>query len=223
MGWYRTERRYQAAVQLADRLDPGWRAGVPSYSTDPIPDHENSAILVDSAAEKLPRGWSALRGDWPPIIINPGEPLPSELFEEFVHSRATRPARPSPRRCPCPSVPGAGLPTGILMCLAGYRRPGKRVETVSGLLYLDGLIRIEERDFTGAVKDLRAMINAGRSLDDTPSLAVQAGRVNAVVPAVATLERLLARGQLPSPVLADLQKLMEDEIHTSLSSHLLAR
>ena len=61
------------------------------------------------------------------------------------------------------------------------------------------------------------MINAGRSLDDTPSLAVQAGRVNAVVPAVATLERLLARGQLPGPVLTNLQKLMEDE-----STHPLA-
>ena len=35
--------------------------------------------------------------------------------------------------------------------------------------------------------------------------------MNAVVPAVATIERLLAHGQLPGPVLASLQKLLEDE------------
>ena len=87
LGWYGTESRYRAAVALADRLDPGWREGVSSNSTDPIPDHENSAILVDSAAEKLPRGWSALRGEWPPIIINPSEPLPTELFEELRSRR----------------------------------------------------------------------------------------------------------------------------------------
>jgi hypothetical protein len=61
------------------------------------------------------------------------------------------------------------------------------------------------------------MVNAGRALDDEPLLAIQAGRVNAMVPAVATLERLLAQGELPGAVLADLQKLMEDEARHPLA------
>jgi hypothetical protein len=81
----------------------------------------------------------------------------------------------------------------------------------AGLLDLDDLIRIQENDLAGAVIDVRAMINAGRSLAEDPSLAVQAGRANVAIAAVATLERILAQGQLAAPVLLELQALMEDE------------
>ena len=79
------------------------------------------------------------------------------------------------------------------------------------LLYLDALIRIDEGELAGAADEIKAIVNAGRALGNEPTLAVQAGRVTAVVTAVATLERLLARGELPAAVLVDLQKLFEDE------------
>ena len=41
----------------------------------------------------------------------------------------------------------------------------QKVETVSGLLYLDALVRIEEKDFEGAATDIRAMICTGRAID----------------------------------------------------------
>ncbi len=87
----------------------------------------------------------------------------------------------------------------------------RQVETVSQLLYVDALIRIDEGDIAGAADEIKAIVNAGRALGNEPMLAAQAGRVTAVVTAVATLERLLARGELPADVLGDFEKLFEDE------------
>ena len=87
----------------------------------------------------------------------------------------------------------------------------RQVETVSQLLYVDALVRIDEGELAGAADEIKAIVNAGRALGNEPMMAVQAGRVTAVVTAAATLERLLARGELPAAVLVDLQKLFEDE------------
>ena len=87
----------------------------------------------------------------------------------------------------------------------------RQVETVSQLLYVDALVRIDEGEIVGVADEIKAIVNAGRALGNEPMLAVQAGRVTAVVTAVATLERLLAHGELPAAVLVDLQKLFEDE------------
>ena len=86
-----------------------------------------------------------------------------------------------------------------------------QVETVSHLLAVDAVVRIDEGELAGAADEIKAIVNAGRALGNEPTLAAQAGRVNAVGTAVATLERLLARGELPAAVLVDLQKLFEDE------------
>ena len=87
----------------------------------------------------------------------------------------------------------------------------EQVETVSQLLSVDAVVRIDEGDLAGAADGIKAIVNAGRALGNEPMLAAQAGRVDAVQRAVATLERLLARGELPAAVLVDLQKLFEDE------------
>ncbi len=96
-------------------------------------------------------------------------------------------------------------------------RSRQQVEMVSQLLYIDALIRIEEGDLAGAGGEVKAMINAGRALGDEPLLAAQAGRVRAVETAVATLERLLAHGELTGTELAGLQKLLEDEARHPLA------
>ena len=209
LGRSRTERRYQAVVQEVDRLDPTWREGV-SASLDPIPDEENSALLIDSAMDKIPPGWSALKGQWPPLVLDPAKPLPAELLAELRLRRDE--AKGALAECRALSDhPRGRFPGWTVEVPRAVPLTRQKVETVSGLLYLDALVRIEEKDFEGAATDIRAMICAGRAVDQEPSLAAQAGRVNAVVPAVATIERLLAHGQLPGPVLASLQKLLEDE------------
>jgi hypothetical protein len=200
-----TEQRYAAAVAEADRVDPTWREGISPSAGEPIPDDQNSAVLVISSFEKIPQGWPAIKGARPPVQLDPGQPLTAELLNELKRVR---------------DLANEGLADA--RALADKRRgrfqewrvevprwvptSRQRVETVYQLLYLDAWIRIEERDFAGAAANIKGIVNAGRALDDEPMLAVQIGRVNAVGAAVAALERLLAHGELPDHVLADLQK-----------------
>jgi hypothetical protein len=215
---FRIERHYQAVVQEADRLDPGWREGYQRGFRSPIPDEENSAILIESVVEKLPGGWTPLNGKWPPLVLNPAEPLPAEIATQLRQRRNEAASGLSLARSLADRPRGRFLEsssTGEFPNSVPIVR--QMVERVAGLLYIDALIRIEETDFAGAARNLQAMVNAGRAVDDEPLLAIQAGRVNAVVPAVANLERLLAQGELPGAVLADLQKLLEDEARHPLA------
>jgi hypothetical protein len=210
LGQSRTERRYQALIQEVDRLDPTWREGISATSLDPIPDEDNSALLVDATVEKIPRGWSALKGQWPPLVLDPAKPIPAELVAELRLRRDEAKGALTAARA-LANHPRGRFPRSTLEVPRAVPQSRQTVETVSGLLYLDALIRIEEMDMEGAATDIRAMICTGRSIDLDPSLATQVGRVNCVLPAVATIERLLAHGQLPGLVLASLQKLLEDE------------
>ena len=122
--WYGTESRYQAAVASptvstrdgvrafpAIRLIPFPTTRTPpSLSTRP----QRNCHVVGLHSGENGRLSSLIRAS----------PSPPSYSRNFVHG-ATRLVRPSLRLCPCPSVPGAGLLTGILMCLAGYRRPGR--------------------------------------------------------------------------------------------------
>ncbi len=158
-----TERRYQAVVQEVDHLDPTWRDGI-SASLDPIPDEENSALSIEAAAEKIPPGWSALKGQWPPLQLDPAKPLPAELLAELRLRRDdAKGALPEARALS--DHPRGRFPGWNVEVPRAVPRSRQMVETVSGLLYLDALIRIEEKDFDGAATDIRAMICAGRSLD----------------------------------------------------------
>ena len=75
--------RYRAAVAEADRLDPGWREGTSPASSEMIPDDGNSAVLVMASYEKIPRGWQALKGEWPPLSLDPRTPLAPKLLTDL--------------------------------------------------------------------------------------------------------------------------------------------
>jgi hypothetical protein len=204
------EERYRAAVAEADRMDPTWREGKSSAEGELIPDDQNSAALVISSFEKIPQGWQARKGAWPPHELDPRQPLAAELLNELKLVRELANDGLADARA-LAHKPRGRFTQWRVEVPRRVPTSRQRVDTVYQLLYLDAWIRIEERDLTGAAVDIKGIVNAGRALDDEPMLAVQLGRANAVDAAVAALERLLARGELPGPVLADLQKLLEDE------------
>jgi hypothetical protein len=210
------EDRYNAAVAEADRLDPGWREGTSPASSEMIPDDENSAMLVMASYEQIPRGWQALKGEWPPLSLDPRVPLAPELLTDLkLRREEAREGLADARKLadrPRGRFPGwrVEVPRSVPMSR-------RQVHMVCDLLYIDALIRIEEGDLAGAGGEVKAMVNAGRALGDDPMPAAQFGRMRALVTAVATLERLLAKGELSGSDLAGLQRLLEDEARHPLA------
>jgi hypothetical protein len=205
-----TEQQYRDAVAEADRLDPNWRKGILAEAPPEIPDEENSALLVISSYEKIPGGWQALKGEWPPLPLKPRQPLAPELLISLKKSREEAKDGLADARA-LVNRPRGAFPDWRIAVPRAVPMSRRQVETVSQLLYVDALLRIDEGDLAGAADEIKAIVDAGRALGNDPILAAQAGRVTAVVTAVATLERLLAHGEMPAATLVEMQKLLEDE------------
>ena len=209
----------RAAAREADRLDPGWREGIRNPRRNRSPMTGTRRAWSSPPGRTFPR-LVALSGAWPPMKLDPATPLPSELLTVLRKRRDDAAAGLADARA-LADRPQGRFPEWKVEVPRGVPISRQKVETVAGLLYLDALVRIQEGPGRGRHRHPRG--NAGRSLGDEPSLAAQAGRVNAVVPAVATLEHLLAQGQLPGPVLADLQMLLVDEARASPGAGLAQR
>ncbi len=210
------EARYRAAVAEADRLDPGWWDGNAPSNVDPIPDDQNSANLVISSYEQIPRGWDSSKGYYWVFEMDPARRMLPAMASELRQRRDQAKEGLADARA-LAGRPRGRFPSWPVELPRAVPLPRQQVETVARLLYLDALIRIEEGDLLGAAGDVKAIINAGRAIGDQPHLAFQAARPHAIDIAVSTLERLLAHGELPEPLLAELQRLLESEAQHPLA------
>ena len=166
------EQQYRDAVAEADRLDPNWRAGILADAPPEIPDDENSALLVLSSYESIPRGWQALK--WPPIQLKPRQPLAPDLLIALKQSREKAKDGLGDARA-LVNRPRGRFPQWRVEVPRAVPLSRGQVETVSQLLYVDALVRIEEGELAGAADEIKAIVNAGRALGDEPMLAVQFG------------------------------------------------
>jgi hypothetical protein len=210
------EKRYRAAVAEADRLDPGWRDGIRPSIGEPIPDDENSANLVAWSSAQIPRGWESSVRVWWMFETDPARRVrPETLAELRQHRDEAKDALADVRAlADRPRGHFSGLPVEVPH---SYPLVTQQITTVLCLLSIDALIHIEEGDLVAAATNVKGMVNAGRSIDEHPILAYQVARRRAVVLAAFTLERLLAHGELPEPVLTDLQNLLTDEARYPLA------
>ena len=87
----------------------------------------------------------------------------------------------------------------------------KDLARVIFLLWVDARLRIEDGDIDAAILDLRAMVNAGRSVGDYPGLSAQMSRAGGIWKAIPCLETALAQGQAGTTSLEALQSLLENE------------
>src|SRR5262249_26471703 len=66
------DRRLAAAIAAAARDEPHWRINDLVAHREPVPDDQNSALVVAEVVALLPKGWP---GPSPPA---PGQPLPAK-------------------------------------------------------------------------------------------------------------------------------------------------
>jgi hypothetical protein len=218
------ERRYRAAAADADRLNPGWRAESLVSRLEPIPESGNSARRVSEISDEIgalpvyapgvlwqlfqSEPTERLHADQAAILRSEVGPLETALAK--ARALADLPRGRYPRARPIVTtlepVPGSNLSRPV-----PFSRAEDDVNRVAYLLADDAILHAEAGDCAGALISTRAIFNVGRSFGDEPSRLAQEVRSRVTGLASRHLERVLAQGEAPEPLLASFQGLLEDE------------
>jgi hypothetical protein len=214
---YARERDLRAAVEEADRLDPGWRFEALEAARADVPAGENGAALVLAAAAKMP-------GAWPAAPAAGGAGLEERLADLAPRERPDD-AELKLLRSELGLVAGAldgarGLadrPRGRYTVAWSGDLVGtmmthvQQVREVALMLALDARLRAFDGDRDGALRSCRAELNAGRSLGDEPAPISQFVRASWSRRAVRAVEAVLAQGEASPKSLEGLQRALTEE------------
>jgi hypothetical protein len=212
--WYRVLRpqwELQAAMAEADRLDPGWRLEELEAKREEIPDEENGAIVAQTAARGIPNSWytkemdDMMKNMSPPVLLSENQAciLAGELFQVDAALVEARKLVNLPR--------GRHAIVWSPDFFSTLMTHAQDLRKVTRALVCDAVLRAHEGDMPGAIQSIQAAINAARSLGDEPLLISLLIRLACRNMAFSHLERVLAQGESPAPLLASLQQLLEDE------------
>jgi hypothetical protein len=212
------DREYRAAIEEADRLDPGWRLADLEAARPVIPDKENAALQVlDAHRLLLPGGWSLTSAG--AIIalqeeidkLSPEVPLPTKEMQRLKEELAkVSPAVTEARRL-------ANIPQGRYVftwspdAITTAVPYGRIPEDIARLLALDATRQAQDGNIEGALASVRAVLNTGRSVGDEPMDSSQRFRLICQRFALRGLEHALAQGTASEATLAEIERLLEDE------------
>jgi hypothetical protein len=211
--YWQSERRLREAIAEADQSDPNWRFEDLVAARKPVPDEENSALVIVATKAALPARWrhelieADLREAVPPVLLTAEQrgSLEAVLQNADAALVQARKLIGMPRgRHPIQYKPD--FVSTLLPTVQDTRE-------VASLLALDTLRRVQNGDGKGALESCLAILNAGRSLGDEPCLICQLVREACRLEAAQAIERTLALSESPSQNLADLQRalLAEEE------------
>lgn len=215
MPWNRSRiaSKLQQTLAELDRTEPGWRFEEVESARPQVPDQENSAHVVVSAARNLRRSW-------PPQdlaedrfrSLSPNEMLKGEDFVLLVSELASvRSAseisarltdRPRGRHRPFYT------PDSLFPKLPRDQLNSRRIVT---LLVYESMRWNQEGESNTALMACRAALNAARSIGDEPFQFSQLLRSGGIDHACWAIERTLGQGEPLPADLAALQKQLEDE------------
>jgi hypothetical protein len=188
---------------------------------EPVPDEENSALVVAEVVSMLPGPWPA---DPPPPPGMP-KPPPSEFMLAFDLIATTESnvllddERAATLREGLEAYPEA---VELARTIADYARGQHEIEltpalidvslqetqdarTVVRWLEVDAAIRAQDGDLDGAVDSCRAILGVCRSIGDEPFLISGFVRIAMGTIAMMTTRRVLAQGEPSEAALARLQ------------------
>ncbi len=222
---WQADRKYAGAAAEADRLDPHWRLDDILAAREKLADSENSALKVREIAGRLPGAWPGIKhhdrsftfeGEAPEVRVSALriEELKSvfEVAEDVIRDARVLADYPRGQLDGVrPKVERLEQIGGMNAFVDGNFPYGDDVSRVVFLLWLDAKLQIEAGDMETSILDLRAMVNAGRSIGDYPGVSPQMSRCAGYWRAIPCLETALAQGQAASESLAALQALLEDE------------
>lgn len=204
--------KLQKALAELDRTEPGWRLEQIEAARADVPEEENSARVVISAAGQMPKSWPSKGFPDEQLRLLPSNEL---LSGEDIVRLSTELA--SAREALTIADKLADMPHGRhrihyernpIMTLLPDQQESRRI--VSLLIY-EAMRQNQRGDSKKALTMCRAAINAARSLGDEPIFVSQLIRIAGVVVTCQAIERTLGQGEPPSEDMSALQKLLEDE------------
>jgi hypothetical protein len=204
-------RQLAEAVAEADRLDPGWRLEEVEAQRRAVPPEANSALKVPAVTTVLPNSWQDQQLDTSLQGLEPSMQLDAEQTARLTAELGkVQPALAEARKL-------AGLPYGRRPItysadwISTSFMPTIQTRDVANLLAHDALLKAQQGDIDGALLSCRAILNVGRSIGDEPFLISMLVRIAIRSIAIYKTERVLAQGEPSAGVLADFQKLLEEE------------
>jgi hypothetical protein len=206
------QKRLEAAITLADRLDPGWRLEDIDAKRPSVPDEENSARRIISAC-RLVGPWNtpnkgamyALQDLAPEVQIN--EPQQALLRAELTQvDNALLEAR-KVANLPCGRYPIIWSPDALSTNLPDIQDS----RTIGTLLMMDVIHAAQEKDSTMALVSWRALFNTSRAVGDEPMIVPQLIRIAIRGVALEQLDRVLAQLQISESELADIQRMLVED------------
>jgi hypothetical protein len=205
------DRRLAAATATADRDDPYWRLDDLMAHRDPVPDSENSAIVVAEALALLPgqgvgKDHDRLTGIAENVRLD--DALASDLGQTLEQCRpALEIARTvaNIRRGRHELVLGPTLIDTPLSETQAARDAAR-------LLTIDAAVRVHNGDADGALESCRAILGVARSIGDEPFSISQIVRIALGEVAAKSARRVLGQEEPSDAALARLQKDAVDEM-----------
>jgi len=222
------DRRLADAISAADRDDPFWRFDDLMAHRDPVPDAENSALVVAEAVSRLPENWpSDPAADHeerkPPVseVAKAYERLSKTADNMQLDDEATKTLRNELEKY--------DEAVQVARTVADYERGRHELEfgptliftrlpetqaarTPARLLAADAAMRAHDGDPDGALDSCRAIIGVGRSIGDEPFEISQLVRIAIGSVAMQSTRRVIGQGQPSNEALARLQALILDEL-----------
>jgi hypothetical protein len=207
------QQRLDEVLTELDRTDPGWRPDDIEAAREQIPEEENSAGVINAAAQQLPRSW-------------PPEDLSVDYFrsqspnEVLSGEDSIRLSVELERVRPVLEIAGklADLPRGRhrlrnvrSTVFPAFPADQLRSQRITILLVFESLWWNQSGESKRALTACRAALNSARSLGDEPSQLSQFIRRDGVDHACRAIERTLVQGEPPPEAMAALQKLLQDE------------
>jgi len=195
----------QEAIDEADAIDPGWRMADLEKSRGSIPDDENSALQVQKAESLIPQDWG--KPTEKQSLGATGENSESAVMIKRSLIEARKLA----------GFQNGRYPFDRSMVPLMNRSLTDKAQRVAWLLDWDARKLNKQGKTHEAVTSCRAILAAGRSIGDEPSIFSQILRLRIRNLAVRSMERALAEGEVSEDALRELQiELLTEEAHPLL-------
>ncbi len=201
----------EAATTLLDRTDPNWRLQDLEKDLEPLPDDQNSILLIQRILKEKPANWPS--ADVQREVRSSDQPWLEPAQLERLHTEMARSPQTLALVRQLARVRHGHVKVnwdaGAMNAVLAASRQAQDIITIARF---DAILRMQEHDFDGALESCRAILIAGRGNDACTTVMTMLSRIASLPVCLGETEETLALGQPTEKGLKELQILLEDEL-----------